>query len=192
MARDSQVNRRDILRSSATSAVATTMPIGIVGKASAESQPEDFVGLSYHTHTHEEQDRIEAKLQTDARNRLSGQIRAAGFEIPVGNGNGIPPTVNGNGQPVYYGKSAQSNHVTNGNPLVFKLTDHGPFMIGFLTRPTPDAAKVGITIHPDSAGVSAADIRATLPGGGDGREGTPNDAITTTGIPRAIKPEDQR
>jgi hypothetical protein len=62
-------------------------------------------------------------------------------------------------------------------------------MTGYLSRPSPRDAKVGMTLHPSSSDVSTSSIQKALVGGGtgDGRG-----RIERTGIPDAVEPEGRR
>lgn len=181
-------SRRKILKASGTGIATTAVPFGVVGNAAAD-QSDKYVGLSYHTATHEAQGRAQATLRQDPNGRLSGTINAGGFTIPVGQDGKLTPSVTREGQRIYRGKSSKPAHMGDGLPLVYKLVDYGHFFIGHVTRPNPHYAKLGLTLNNTSVSISAADVRKTLRNQGRGR-GSVQPNVPSTGIPNSVEPEE--
>lgn len=185
------MNRRKLLKASGASLASSSVPLAAIGNAEAVQSSDKYVGQSYHTLSHEAQGRVDANLYRDAKNRLHGQIDVGGYTISSDQINGLTPQPALGDSTVYSGKSSKEQHTESGKPLAFKLVDHGKFMVGHITRPDPEYARVGITINHESSKISAEDIKKGLRSGGKPREGYEHVEMPKTGIPKAVIPEEQ-
>lgn len=180
------ISRRDVLHKSGASITTSAISMGLVGNVTAKpasTDPRQYLGATYHTITHEAQQDVSAELKRDNSYRLTGTINAAGYKIPVGKDSPISPVKGKGNSRVYYGRVNQPHLREDGLPLTFKLEDYEDFMVGYLTRPSNDYAKLGITINQEGPRISAAAIRGMLPGGGSGRSNVAAHKLPKAGIP---------
>lgn len=189
---DNTVNRRKILKATGAGVTAPIVSIPAMGNVRARSQSNSYVGQTYDSLSHKAQGRVDATLTKSSDNRLSGELEAAGFSISLGQNGGIVPEPGVGETAVYYGQSRKESHLGSGLPLVYKLIDYGLFLTGHISRPSPEFGKLGITMNSVETEVTAEDIRRSLVGGGEGRQGYKDARIPETGIPRTIVPEDSK
>lgn len=182
--KSNRVTRRTVL-----SGLATAGASSVVGIASAEpSGAEQFIGITYDPLTDKRQGDATATLNFSGK-KVTGQIRAAGFTIPVGRETVV---------------REQNNHPTV-DTYVFEKTDdrftvdrdgqtlglHGRIdkiggkLTGTLTRPSPEYGKIAFSFLRDQPGASVKAIASSLYPAGKRQQVSDHAAVTIpdTGIP---------
>lgn len=181
----SSLSRRRILKSTGY-ATASMSSIGIT-TAKNTNKPKELVGVSYHPYTHEKQDAATAELER-TRDGLEGTLNVAGFNIPVDTGSAVQE--DHNKMKVYEGVSGNSKLVRNGLPIQYRIKDYGHGVVGHVTRPGNDYAKLSFTMNSKETGATVEDLSHGLR---THREGSPNSGdrpLSKRGIPAKVPPKE--
>lgn len=176
-----KLNRREVLKKSGIGVTGTALMVSAGRKVSAEEDLNgNYQGISYHSYSHEVQDSVTATFSTDSNLHLTGRIQVAGFDIPL---NGIKPYLQED-EKGYQGRYDAGKD----NSIIYELIDEGPYLVGKISKPSPRAATIGITIHSENSGVEPIDIKGALD---PEPERIRRANLQEVGIPDALEPSNQ-
>ncbi|WP_241430672.1 hypothetical protein [Haloferax elongans] len=151
--------RRFIQGASAAVGVSAIGKYGIE-KVSAKGSRK-YVGVSYDTRTHITQRKCTADLNYKSDGQLSGILKIAGYNIPVGNDGEVEPNSNDNMWSYWVEKDGKKFE-QDGQKLQIRLHFDGDRMVGWMTRPSQEFAKLSFSMNAVDNGATMDKVEKAL------------------------------
>ncbi|ADE01654.2 hypothetical protein [Haloferax volcanii] len=156
----SNINRRRFVQGVSSTVGVSGLGVSGLGKASAEGARE-YIGVSYDTRTHITQRKCTASLNYKPDGRLSGILKIAGYNIPVGSDGRIKPNSSSD-MWSYWIEKEEEKFQEDDQKLQIRLNFDGDRMVGWMTRPTPKFAKLSFSMNAVDRGATMDKIESAL------------------------------
>lgn len=154
------LSRRKIVQG--VTAVAGYSALGLSGAQNATAKsPRKYVGVSYDTRTHITQKEAQASLNYNANGELKGSLKIAGYNIPIGAYEMEEPA-SATGMWSYWIEKTEKKFQEQDQKLQIRLNFDGDHIVGWITRPSPEFARLSFSMNAVDNGATSGKIEQAL------------------------------
>lgn len=173
-------SRRSVLGALGLSGV-SRVDLESLGKPT-EKENRKFIGVTYDTRTQLVQDVAEASLTFKRDWSVSGMLKIAGFNVPLGDTDSTDTSPTPDQLRSYYLTKDSKPFLRDGLPLVVQFQSDSDHVVGYATRPAPEYANLSFSLNAKDRGATVGKIEAAL-GDVDLSKFDTDPEIPDTGIP---------